>query len=83
MKTKIPEFRISKKLLRLKFVEVKLNHKAYNLISHLCTSNSLCAIIDAAKEPCNDQHHYIHISQRQIAEMRQLIKRLKTSFQER
>ena len=73
MKTK-HEFKISSKLLKEKYIEVKLNKKAYNLISQICSFTALQGPLEAAKEPSSDQHHYIRINRRQVSEMRQLVK---------
>ena len=82
MKTKV-EFKISKKLLKNKNIEIKLNHKAYNLVTQLCMFTSLNGPLEKAKEPSHDQHHYISINRRQVSEMRLLIKQALSSIKQK
>jgi len=75
MKTKIPEFKISSKLLKRKLIEVRLNRKAFSLVCQFCNSYSLSVPLEEAKKAAEDQHHYVKIDRRQIPEMRQILKK--------
>ena len=75
MKTKVPKFKISSKLLKRKLIEIRLNRKAYSLVCQLSTSHALNEPPEAAKKAADDQHHYVRIDRRKIPEMRQVMKR--------
>ena len=75
MKTKIPKFEISCKLLKRKLIEIRLNRKAFSLSCQLCGSHAISIALEEAKKAGDDQHHYVKIDRRQIPEMKQLIKK--------
>ena len=83
MKTKVPKFKISSKLLKRKYVELRLNRKAYSLICQLCNSSSLVEPLQEAKQAHDDQHHYVKVDRRKIAEMRQLLKKALVYIQQK